>query len=341
MAALADRNAGMYDARMPNDEPNVWVVRADGGKYTEHCVSGGYTGIGWSELGDLSKIKDRDELRTRYEDIFPNDSPATVGIRVGQISRFLLDMSVGDWVITPTDNTEWLRYGRLGDGSPYDDASGDDGCPYRHRRSANWVEQPLRRSGLPVPLQNTLKSHGTVFSVSQRQSFLEAIGERVPPPRGGVPKHDPQRVVLEQILELSASEFEELVGSLLAAVGFDDSDVVGGPRDGGVDVEGTLNASNFAKVKVHVQAKRYKLGAKVKLDDVLKLRQKIPNGEQGTVITTADFPAKASDVALEQGFAHIGLINGSQLVDLLAEHWNKIPKEIRERLGLRPGLVRA
>lgn len=326
---------------MPNGEPNVWMVRADAGRYTEHCVSGGYTGIGWSELGDLSKIRDRDEIRTLYESAFPNDSTATVGNKVGHIARFLLEMSAGDWVITPTADTEWLRYGRLDDGSPYDDASGDDGCPYRHRRSANWVEQPLRRSVLPVPLQNTLRSHGTVFSVSQRQAFLEAIGKPVPSPRGGVPKHDPQRVVLEQILELSASEFEELVGHLLAALGFDDSEVVGKPGDGGVDVRGTLNASNFAKVEVYVQAKRYKLGAKVKPNDVKKLRQMIPNGGQGTVITTADFHRDASDVALEQGFARIGLINGSQLVDLLVEHWNDIPVEFQERLGLRPGLVRA
>lgn len=32
------------------------------------------------------------------------------------------------------------------------------------------------------------------------------------------------------------------------------------------------------------------------------------------------------------------LINGRQLVD--PEHWNDIPQEFRERLGLKPGLVR-
>jgi len=35
------------------------------------------------------------------------------------------------------------------------------------------------------------------------------------------------------------------------------------------------------------------------------------------------------------------LINGRQLVDLLIEHWSDIPPEFRERLGLKPGLVRA
>jgi restriction system protein len=35
------------------------------------------------------------------------------------------------------------------------------------------------------------------------------------------------------------------------------------------------------------------------------------------------------------------LSNERQLVDLLVEHWNDIPQEFRELLGLRPGLVMA
>jgi hypothetical protein len=31
---------------------------------------------------------------------------------------------------------------------------------------------------------------------------------------------------------------------------------------------------------------------------------------------------------------------GRQRVDLLVEHWSDIPPEFRERLGLKPGLVR-
>jgi restriction system protein len=45
-------------------------------------------------------------------------------------------------------------------------------------------------------------------------------------------------------------------------------------------------------------------------------------------------------VALEPGFPRIGLINGRQLVDLLIEHWDDIPSEFSERLGLKRGLVR-
>jgi restriction system protein len=93
-------------------------------------------------------------------------------------------------------------------------------------------------------------------------------------------------------------------------------------------------------VKIFVQAKRYKLGMKIKASTVKQLRASIPSGGQGAFITTADFQDTASEVALEQGFPRIGLINGRQLVDLLIEHWDDIPLEFRDRLGLKPGLVR-
>lgn len=117
--------------------------------------------------------------------------------------------------------------------------------------------------------------------------------------------------------------------------------MTGKTGDGGVDATGELNVANLAKVKVFVQAKRYKVGSKVSSNAVRQLRQAIPFGGQGAFITTADFQTAAADVALEPGFPRIGLVNGRQLVDLLIEHWSDIPPEFRERLGLKPGLVRA
>jgi restriction system protein len=127
----------------------------------------------------------------------------------------------------------------------------------------------------------------------------------------------------------------------LTALGFEGSEVTGKPGDGGVDATGELNAANLAKVKIFVQAKRYKIGSRVSANVVKQLRSSIPSNGQGAFITTADFQEAATDVALQQGFPRIGLVSGRQLVDLLVEHWNDIPAEFRERLGLRPGLVLA
>jgi len=321
---------------------NVWCVRAEFGSYTEQFVSGGYVAIGWMPEVDLSEISSRDELYPLYKEAHPQDtSNIVIGQQVGQIARFLLEIKGGDYVITPAADTEWLCYGRVAEGSSYSYGAVENGCPYPHRRTVEWAKQRLKRGDFSVPFQNTIRSSLTVFAISQQEEFLAAIGREDLITKPRALDYDPYRVVLEQILALDDKEFEILVGHLLTALGFEGSEVTGKTGDGGVDATGELNVSNLAKVKVFVQAKRYKLGSRVSANTVRQLRQAIPFGGQGAFITTAGYQRKAADVAIEAGFPRIGLINGRQLVDLLVEHWNDIPPEFRERLGLKPGLVRA
>lgn len=320
---------------------NLYCVRAAFGTYAQHFVEGGYAGIGWIKDTDLSGVRSRDDLYPLYKAAHPNDtSNIVIGQQVGQIARFLLDISAGDSIITPAADTEWLHYGQVEADPSYFYASGDDGCPYRHRRRVRWAPQRLKRGNFSVPFQNTIRSSLTVFSISQRDEFFAAIGRPELVTKTAKAQYDSYRVVLEQILELDAKEFEILVAHLLTALGFEGSEVTGKTGDGGVDATGELNVDGLAKVKVFVQAKRYKLGAKVNANTVKQLRQAVPYGGQGAFITTAEFQNAAADVALDPAFPRIGLINGRQLVDLLIEHWDDIPSEFRERLGLKPGLVR-
>ncbi len=321
---------------------NIWCVRADGGTFTQHFLNGGYAGIGWKEIDkDLGNISSRDQLypivRAAYPDV---QSAIVIGNYVGQIARFLLEIQPEDYILTPAADTEWLHYGQVGPSPSYFYAVVDDGCPYRHRRHLTWAKERLKRGDFSVPFQTTIRSSLTVFAVSQRDEFLTAIGQLDSIPKPQPAQYDPFRVVLEQVLELDSKEFEILVGHLLTALGFEGSEVTGKTGDGGVDAIGELNISNLAKVKLFVQAKRYKIGTKVNANTVKQLRQAIPFGGQGAFITTADFQSAAAEVALAPGFPRIGLINGRQLVDLLIEHWNDIPPEFQERLGLKPGLVR-
>jgi len=320
---------------------NIWCVRADNGSFTHHFVEGGYAGIGWMPSVDLGGLKTRDEVYQLYKKHHPDESNLVVGQQVGQITRFLFEIQAGDYVVTPEADPEWLRFGQVGPDPSYFHADNSDGCRFVHRRKVAWSPQRLKRADFSVPFQNTMRSSLTVFSVSQREEFLTAIGRLDLAPKPPAAVYDPYRAVLGQVLQLDDKEFEILVGHLLTALGFEGSQVTGKPGDGGVDATGVLNVANLVQVKLFVQAKRYKGEAKIRAKTVRALRQAIPSGGQGAFITTADFDGAARDVATEAGFPRIGLVNGRQLVDLLVEHWEDIPPEFRERLGLKPGLVLA
>ena len=319
----------------------VWCVRGEYGRFAQDFVHGGYVAVNWLNDIDLSNIKTRDELYPLYKKAYPQDtSNIVIGQQVGQIARFLLEIQPGDYVITPAADTEWLHYGKVLSNPTYVYADGKDSCPYRQRRRIEWSKERLRRSDFSVPFQNTIRSSLTVFAVSQQEEFFTVIGEYVAGKKPQIDEYDSYGIVLKQVLKLDDKEFEILVSHLLTALGFEASEVTGKTGDGGVDAKGELNVSNLAKVKVFVQAKRYKLGARISANTVKHLRSSIPSQSQGAFITTADFQTAASEIALEPGFPRIGLINGRQLVDLLVEHWNDIPPEFQERLGLKPGLVK-
>ncbi|RWK11866.1 restriction endonuclease [Mesorhizobium sp.] len=320
----------------------IWCIRADAGKYAQAFLNGAYAGIGWERMADLSGVLSRDDLYPLYRAAYPEDeSKIVVGQQVGQLARFVIDMKAGDTVITPDANTELLHHGIVEPDPSYFYMPNDPACRYPHRRRVKWSAQPLLRSGLSVPLQNTLRSSLTIFGISQIDEVLQLTGQGSLSPAPHTGAYDPYKAVLDQILTLDDKEFEILVGHLLTALGFEGSEVVGKVGDGGVDATGELNIANLAKVKVFVQAKRYKVGTKISASTVRQLRQAIPFGGQGAFITTAGFQKAAFDVALEPGFPRIGLINGSQLVDLLVEHWGDIPSEFKDRLGLKSGLVLA
>lgn len=320
---------------------NLYCVRAQFGKYAQQFLQGNYIAIGWLPDNDLMGIKSRDELYPIYKQEYPHDtSNIVIGQQVGQIARFLLDIKGGDYVILPSEDTDYIYYGIVENDLSYFYESNDPYCPFPHRRKIKWNHERIQRSAFSVPFQNTIRSSLTVFMISHTAHFFETIGKSELVPSGSkIQDSDHYKIVLSRILELDDKEFEILITNLLTALGFEGAEHKGKVGDGGVDATGELNIFNLAKVKIFVQAKRYKLGMKISSKTVKSLRQSIPSNGQGAFITTCDYDKNAKEVAVESGFPRIGLINGNQLVDILVEHWDNIPEDFRDKLGLKRGLV--
>ncbi len=145
-------------------------------------------------------------------------------------------------------------------------------------------------------------------------------------------------LVLDRVLELDADEFEILVAELLNTLGFE-AEKTGRTGDGGVDVEGTLTVHGFASVDLRVQVKRYKVTSSIGPKAIEEFRAAVPDKAQGAFVTTSGYTEKARQEAEREGFKRIGLIDGGQLIDILAEEYDRLPQEVREKLGLRRALV--
>ncbi|MCC6615301.1 MAG: restriction endonuclease [Anaerolineae bacterium] len=313
------------------------MVRADFARYAPAFQKGKYVGIGWLEENDLRSITSREELRVLYERKYPEAAPMNLAQNVGQIWRFLNDLNIETYVVTPLSDNSKLLVGQInGDYSYVPDPTDS---PYPHRKSVQWFSEPITRSMLSVPAQNTLRSSLTIFQISQVEEILKLFKVALPErsKRILMTEEEIKQAILEQILELRFDELEILVKELLAAIGFEDAEHKGRPGDEGIDVTGKLAVYEFAAIDIMVQVKRYKSG-RVEHRAIKAFRSSVPERAQAAFVTTSDYTAKAREEAQKEGFKKIGLINGGQLVDILVEHYDSLSEELRRKLNLRKTL---
>ena len=229
------------------------------------------------------------------------------------------------------------------EGDLYYDATDSyvDGCIWPHRWRVNWCNKIIAREPLPERLRMTLdKTAKTFFRVSALHEFLVAIGKEQEPPHPC-----PLKVVLDQVLKLSSTEFEDLIADLLLAIGLKEVELMP-PNFLAVDIVGVLDTAGLVNTKMFVQAKHHRYG-KVSPKVVTALRGALPEGGGGVIVTTSDFNKSARNAANKPGFKSIALINGRQMARLLIEHWEADSlthgegevASWHERLALTTGLV--
>ena len=138
--------------------------------------------------------------------------------------------------------------------------------------------------------------------------------------------------VLETIKKLTSTEFEELVGKLLIAMGFENVEVTRASGDGGIDVRGTLVVGDAIHIKMAVQVKKWRNN--VQAPDIQRVRGSLNADEKGLIITTSKFASGAKREASEPTKVPINLMDGPQLVTILIEHGIMVEKKSLEFLVL-------
>lgn len=137
----------------------------------------------------------------------------------------------------------------------------------------------------------------------------------------------------ERLIAMTPSEFEELVSVLLTSMGFEMIEVTNLCGDGGIDVRGVLVVGDVVRIKMAVQAKKWKLKNNIQAPIVQQVRGSLGAHEQGLIITTSDFSSGAIKEASQSDKTPIALMNGEQLVTLLMEHGigvRRIPSDLFE-----------
>lgn len=150
------------------DERAAWMVRAGrNGEREDAAVDEGLAIAGWHELGDLSAVDTRAELRAVIQATYPDRSNSVIGNWTGQLWRFITSIEVGDLLIVPLKNRDQLAIGTVT--GPYEFRS--EAPPgFRNVRPVKWARTDVLKSAVQADLQSSMGSLLTVFGLKRHDA---------------------------------------------------------------------------------------------------------------------------------------------------------------------------
>jgi restriction system protein len=304
---------------------NVFVLRADFGRYTDTFEKEEYIGIGWFTENPIEwDFSNKDFLKEKYRLIYPDDPNMRVNQNVGQINRFVNEIKIGDLVVSPYMDNQ-LLVGKIESDLFFKE---DSTSPYPWRKKVKWFKEKIDRHSLSVPLQNTLRSSLTCFKVSSADEILIELGllkksDNQFIHNGEITSLTNYELIRKRFLELDATEFEYLVSFMLRTLGFEPTQAIGKVGDGGIDFEGVLDVSGVASINLQVQVKRYDKGV-IGEKEIRNFRGALKKDFQGCFITLSSFNKKAIESATDKEREQIQLIDGNRFTEIFIEQYEKV-----------------
>ncbi|WP_276893627.1 restriction endonuclease [Hallella bergensis] len=141
--------------------------------------------------------------------------------------------------------------------------------------------------------------------------------------------------IREFLASRSPYQFQDIVASLLRAMGFYTPFISPKGRDGGVDVLAFHDPLGTSTPRVKVQVKHYPNGV-VSVDVVRQLIGLLNrDGDVGVVVTSGLFTSEAQRAARES-HRSIRLIDGDEFVSLWISYYSKMPEEDKSLLRITP-----
>jgi restriction system protein len=322
------------------NENYAWGIRAgqSGDADTlflkENCVA-----IGWSKVGDLSKLPaDREAFKAALVAKYPWTKPGAVPTTAGMLYRFAHEIQPGDFVIYPSKRDRCVHLGTC-TGPYHFDAS--DTVDYGSRRPVKW-EKSIPRTQFS---QGALNEIGSALSLFQVRNYLEEFkaafaGKSQPVPVATDPaiaavSEDSEQSTRDFILKTLAQKlkghpFEDFVAHLLQTMGYRTRGVPEGP-DGGVDIIAHRDELGFEPplIKVEVKSTEGTIGN----HDTSALYGHVSDKEFGLLVCLGSFTKQAKDFAKSK--SNLRLIDGEELVDLILARYEQFDSHYKSLLPLK------
>jgi restriction system protein len=129
-------------------------------------------------------------------------------------------------------------------------------------------------------------------------------------------------------------DFQDLVASLLRAMGYHIAWVSPPGKDGGIDIVAWGDPLGTKPPRIKVQVRR--IGQNVSVDELRSFMAILGDDDVGLFVTTSGFTKDAQDLARTQEKRKVTLVDLERFFDLWVEHYGSLGNEAMRRFPLQP-----
>ncbi len=306
----------------------------------------GFVVMGWAQVGDLTTIKaEREAFKKSIRQAYPDAKEGSVPVQAGVLYRFVHEVREGDIVVYPSKADRLVNIGVVSGPYQFEPHMNPE---YPNRRAVKWVRH-LPREDFSQAALYEIGSFITLFTVRTHvDEFLAAKeGHGAKPPQSNMDdeaddasvaqavshqaEETTQDFVIRQLKTgINAYQFETFVAHLLRCMGYH-ARVTVKSGDGGVDVIAHRDVIGFEPPIIKVQCKQ--VTAAIGRPPVAQLIGHVEHGEHALFVTLGSYSRDAKEY--ERSKANLRLIDGTQLVELIYDHYAKFEPRYQSLLPLK------
>ena len=317
---------------------NIWGIHIDKSVGLTP-IEQNYIGIGWSELGDLSKLPpNRDAFKAALKANQPNATDASVRAQSSPLFRFTHEMQIGDYVIYPSKTDRMIYVGIIQSDYEYQSNLEDD--EYKNRRKIEWITpNGIPRNSFSQATLNELGAFISIFSIKPHTAneILGSLGlsdfeqENIDllPNIEESDENQDDEVATKVITEttktstedfiirklhqnLNGYQFEEFVAHLLECMGYV-ARITQKSGDGGVDIIAHKDILGFEPPIIKVQCK--KTLTSNGLPEINQLLGTLGDEEYALFVNLGSYTIQARNKATNK--SKLRLIDGKEIINLI------------------------
>lgn len=155
----------------------VWIVRTKGGRYYQDFSCNGYIALGWEKIPlhwITDEVRNRQDVIEYIKDEYPDEKRP--GLIYGQLVDFVREMAPGDYVVIPSEGSNFVNIGTVGDifiAEPAKQRLFDDDyqrCEYHLRRSVTWHKEASVNED--IYLSKMLRAQQTISDITKYADLI-------------------------------------------------------------------------------------------------------------------------------------------------------------------------